>query len=241
MNSGNDSSSNSRASSQTHDHRWRVTDVFLVLVSYSFFLLVFLIIEARWLGAVDVVENRPWIHLFEELVDAAILSLLPILIVVKRYRVPLEEIGFSTSNIAKNICIGFATGVALWLVMSGIDLGITKLVGPSTSHPYLEMLDKAVSPSSRIAVLLSIVVLAPISEEIFFRGFVFTIFKRNYGRVAALIASATLFSIVHFDLLSFVQIFVAGFGLAILFDWTRSLVSPMLAHVTLNVFSVYFR
>jgi len=79
-----------------------------------------------------------------------------------------------------------------------------------------------------------IVVGAPISEEVFFRGYVFGCLEHLWGRHVALWSSAALFAAVHFYTIHFLPIFLLGYLLARLYETRRSLVTPIIAHATLN-------
>ena len=41
------------------------------------------------------------------------------------------------------------------------------------------------------------ILLAPVVEEMFFRGFLYPVFERSHGAVSAVLATSTLFSLVH--------------------------------------------
>lgn len=75
--------------------------------------------------------------------------------------------------------------------------------------------------------------IAPVSEEIFFRGFVF----RLYG----LFPSALLFALMHFGYASITQIFlafIAGIILAKAYENTENLFVPILIHLLVNSLSL---
>jgi len=77
-------------------------------------------------------------------------------------------------------------------------------------------------------------VLAPISEEVYFRGMVYTYFRGKLGAVGGLALSSILFASAHLDPASFIEVAVLGGCLAWLFEKTRSLNTAILAHFTVN-------
>jgi membrane protease YdiL (CAAX protease family) len=219
---------------------WNISHVLLVLALYALLLLLFfyaqIIVVGKLLAAGP--NGHPWRFLCEELVDASALSLLPIFFVIKVYKARLSEIGFSADNIGLNILLGVLTGACLYGIAVACEVSLKALFGIIDTHPYLVMLEQSQAVSERLVILFSVLVLDPISEEIYFRGFVYTIFTRAYGKIIGVIGSATLFSIVHFSFTSFLQIWIIGIGLALLFGRTKSLVTTISAHLTFNLFAV---
>jgi membrane protease YdiL (CAAX protease family) len=96
------------------------------------------------------------------------------------------------------------------------------------------------NPSIVIAVLavVMIVGLAPIAEELFFRGIVFNAWLREAGLVWAYVGSAALFAAIHLSLASLLPIFLLGLALAWVYRRTGSLLAPIVMHATVNGISV---
>ena len=92
-----------------------------------------------------------------------------------------------------------------------------------------------------LAVLLTFQALAfitPLSEEIFFRGFIFGGLKARLGPWGAVVASALVFSAFHFSLGAFIPIFITGFLLAWLYWRTGSLWAAIGAHAGQNAIAL---
>jgi len=87
-------------------------------------------------------------------------------------------------------------------------------------------------------VVLAIVVIAPIAEELFFRGIVFNAWLRETGRVPAYVGSAALFALIHLSLASLLPIFLLGLALAWVYERTGTLLAPIVMHATVNGISV---
>jgi ABC-2 type transport system permease protein len=77
------------------------------------------------------------------------------------------------------------------------------------------------------------VVAAPIFEEFIFRGLIYGGLRRSFGVWPATFASAAVFAIMH-PAISIVPVFVMGVSTALLYERTRGLLAPMLAHATYN-------
>jgi membrane protease YdiL (CAAX protease family) len=84
-----------------------------------------------------------------------------------------------------------------------------------------------------IAVLL-LVVVAPLAEEVVYRGVLLTALSTRWGALAGLVVSSAVFSAVHLSLVGFVPLFVAGALFGWLFMKSRSLRVAIAAHAAYN-------
>ncbi len=85
------------------------------------------------------------------------------------------------------------------------------------------------------------IVLGPVFEEIFFRGFCYSIFKKRFGALVAMVLSAAFFGAIHANTFAFWPIFILGLGLAYIYEKRKNLLSPIILHVTHNaIFIAYF-
>lgn len=82
--------------------------------------------------------------------------------------------------------------------------------------------------------ILSTVVLAPILEEVLFRGLVLESCRERFGRGAAVLISALLFGLVHGVPVQMVNAFVIGLILGYVYISTRSLLATILLHAINN-------
>jgi membrane protease YdiL (CAAX protease family) len=80
-----------------------------------------------------------------------------------------------------------------------------------------------------------IVVIAPVIEEIFFRGFLLNRWWRKYGIGKAIIFSSMAFAVLHVDIIGGM---VFGIVLSIIYVKTKSLIGPIVAHVSNNAIAV---
>ncbi|UYP43856.1 hypothetical protein NEF87_000141 [Candidatus Lokiarchaeum ossiferum] len=83
--------------------------------------------------------------------------------------------------------------------------------------------------------LLVIGFIAPISEEFFFRGFVYSSIRNKVGVSKGVFLSALIFGIVHLNLLQGFLAFLISIPLAYLYEKSKSLYVPIFLHVLSNV------
>lgn len=91
---------------------------------------------------------------------------------------------------------------------------------------------------------IMVAVIAPIAEEVFFRGMIYRALKNGVGIWAAAIISGLLFGAMHIDsldsdrLLQVVPLAILGISFALLYQWTGTLYSTIALHATNNSIAV---
>ena len=88
-----------------------------------------------------------------------------------------------------------------------------------------------------VFVAILVCVLAPIAEELFFRGFCFTALRRRLGMLPAAAATGIIFGAIHLggtEVEFVVPLMVFGFMLCLLYVWTKSIVPCIVLHALNN-------
>ena len=98
--------------------------------------------------------------------------------------------------------------------------------------------DIAFPGAAVILTFQAIALVTPLTEELFFRGFVFSGLTHRFGLVKAMLISAAFFSAFHVNVGVLVPVFVTGLLLAWLYHKTRSLWPCVLAHAGQNALAV---
>ena len=92
--------------------------------------------------------------------------------------------------------------------------------------------------------VIAIVLIAPVVEEITFRGFIMGGLRSRVGVGWAVVISSVIFALAHSlsvggsILLLGPSLFVAGLALALVYHWTRSLYPGMVLHASFNLAAV---
>jgi membrane protease YdiL (CAAX protease family) len=88
------------------------------------------------------------------------------------------------------------------------------------------------------AIAFSAVVIAPIAEEVLFRGFLYPVVKRYSERWFATLFTAMLFGVIHFNVMSLPLLVVMGVVLVVLYEITGSLWVTIACHAAFNAVSI---
>jgi ABC-2 type transport system permease protein len=108
--------------------------------------------------------------------------------------------------------------------------------------PLFENAQRTVLLGHEDASLLALlaIVMAPLFEEFIFRGLIFGGLRRSMGLSASVLTSAAIFAIVH-PPASVIPVFGLGVVTALIYERTKLLIGPMMAHAVYNACVVGFQ
>jgi membrane protease YdiL (CAAX protease family) len=133
---------------------------------------------------------------------------------------------------------GLGWGVVAWIGSTAMLVIAAWILEQLNMPPEAGTAELAIQRLEPWLIILAVVILAPIAEEIFFRGVVFNAWLREGGRAFAYIGSAALFAVIHVSLVSLVPIFFLGLALAWVYERTGNLLAAIAMHATVNGISV---
>jgi membrane protease YdiL (CAAX protease family) len=143
-----------------------------------------------------------------------------------------------TRAAVRSVLIGLGLAIPAWIAANVIGAAVSVLLDRLGMLPPEGVVTEAVTRADPTVLVLALVIVAPIAEEIFFRGIVFNAWEREYGPAVAVYGSAALFGVIHGSIVAFVPIFVLGIVLARLYRGTRSLPATMTLHAAFNAITV---
>ncbi len=211
---------------QTYSVPWSITDtwlgvVLLILLSIGMLAAVFLGANAQFLQNSGV--------LFLELI-----YVLPVALIFLWRRIHWKYLGFGKFTLN---AIGMGCGLLLGAYVIIIaHNALLSLFGISPQgDQIIEIFKQLESP---VWFFITGAVVAPIVEEIFFRGFLFQGFRQKYGWMPAVFLSSAIFGAAHLDPVSLIPTFVLGCVLAYVYHRSNSVWPGILFHAAINSFSL---
>ena len=190
---------------------------------------------------------------------AANVTVLPVAILVgvtvwfqvnrRFYQTPISlaaAFGFNRRNTGRCLLLGLATGLVLVLIAEELAWLTSQLIqslGDQAEPQKLVILiaeesSKKENTRTLIFFVVMAVAVAPVAEEILFRGILYPAVKQlGYPRVAA-IGTALLFALFHVNLLTFASLTAVALGLIALYEFTDNLLAPIIAHAIFNASNV---
>lgn len=211
---------------QTYSVPWSVGDtwlgvVLLILLSVGMLVAVLMGINAQFMQNIGI--------LFLELI-----YILPIVLIFLWRRIHWKYLGFGkfTLDVIRIGCGLLIGGYAIiYLHNVLLDFFGFSVQGEQIS----EIFDQLESP---VWFFITGAVIAPIVEEIFFRGFLFQGFRQKYGWMPAVFLSSAIFGAAHLDPVSLIPTFVLGCVLAYVYHRSNSVWPGILFHAAINSFSL---
>jgi len=134
--------------------------------------------------------------------------------------------------------VGRAIGLSLlvYLVFLGAQFALIAIFG----NPPDQELVTDIKQEKQTAVLVGFAVMtcvvAPVAEEIFFRGFMFRVFNAKLGPVWGTLLAGAIFGLVHAPnpVLGLIALAVLGGGLCVLYLRVQSIIPGMALHALNN-------
>lgn len=145
---------------------------------------------------------------------------------------------FPEPDPARAVRMGLGWGVVAWIGASLASAAVVAVLEALGLEIEPQAAEQALGLVEPWVAVLAIVILAPIAEELFFRGIVFNAYLRERGPRLAYIGSAALFAVIHLSIVALLPIFLLGLALAWVYDRTGSLLAPIVMHAVVNGISV---
>lgn len=133
------------------------------------------------------------------------------------------------------------------LAVAQIPLGILALQGatvwqsgPATNLEVGRALVASLTAPSGVALLVATVMVAPIVEEVLYRGYLLGSLTDRGWRVMAVLVSALLFVTLHFEPANLVASLCLGLGTGLCAVQSRSVVPGLIVHTASNAFGMWY-
>jgi membrane protease YdiL (CAAX protease family) len=154
-----------------------------------------------------------------------------------RWRAFIEVMGLRRFNVVRTI--PWIVGLMLLIIVVNVlySYAITTLHLPISTNSEVVLQESKFAPLTVYAILIGSVLVAPICEEIFFRGFVLPGLLHDLSPLWAILVSSALFAIAHTDLSSFIPLFTIGLCLGFLRWRTGSTWASISLHMLNNLLS----
>ncbi|GAB4526857.1 MAG: hypothetical protein Kow0063_01530 [Anaerolineae bacterium] len=207
---------------------WSVRDVWLGLLIFGILLAIIIPLAL-------VAQSRLWkldLGLIVSLGE--LLLLVPVwLLAVRKYRV-----GWGTLGLRSFKGEMLVLGCGLMLLSLAFNFVYALLLGLFGQRIQPDLVPVFEQLSSPWFLLIGGAIVAPIVEEIFFRGFVFAGLCPRYGWQRAALISSALFALIHFVPTSVIPIFILGCIFAYLYHRSGSIWPAVLMHAATNALAL---
>lgn len=206
---------------------WTVVDTWIGIILLALLNVGLLFIALQGSGT-ELVQSAALI-----LVQLAFL--LPLALIFVWKRIPVRHLGFGKFE-WNTLGLGCGLLIASYVFIIIHNVILMALGVDTQGEAIFRFFESLESP---VWFFFVGVVLAPIIEEIFFRGFVFQGFRQRYGWVRAMLLSSIVFAAAHLDLVAFLPTFILGCLLAYMFQRSNSVWPGVILHFLVNAFGLF--
>ena len=182
-------------------------------------------------GLLVVVQLGFWLFV----IGTILVSLL-----LRRMR-PAELFGFDRLGFTKVFLLGaglLLSALPLIFASSAVVSSLMHVNSQKDSQPIMQLFERAGEPAKRIPIIILAIVIAPLAEEFFFRGFLYGVLKRYAGALPALVFTGVAFALIHLHVPSLLPLFLLACVLTLAYELSGSLLVPMAMHALFNAITL---
>jgi membrane protease YdiL (CAAX protease family) len=210
---------------------WRSGQVVIAMVLIALIALVIAQVIV-WLSGQDNPALAAWLT---SLLVGVVILIIVWAVALRPYRASLSSLGLRPPEVPTPKWVGMTVGVLLLsLGATALYALLVRLAGTDILLPPEIPVD-IVFPGPGVALtFLALALWTPLTEEIFFRGFIFAGLISRWSAPGAMIISAIIFSVFHVSPGVLIPIFITGTLFAWLYRQSGSLWPSIIAHAGQN-------
>lgn len=226
---------------RSQSEQWNLLDVGKVLLIFVGLIMVARILRADFSAVTTVSQTAKTVVIM--LFVYGLLGFLVWYFAVGKYGGSLADLGFRSFDIKRGLNYAI-----LWLVIVRAGIIFYNIIAGALGTLFgAKLPQEVVSRVPRLfgygwsGIIIAVAVgalIAPVIEEVFFRGFLYPALRRQFGVFWAISLSSLVFGIFHLNVWLFVPTFLIGIVLAYLYEKENSLGPPIALHVANNLISI---
>ena len=154
-----------------------------------------------------------------------------------------EAFGFGRSSGWRCVAQALALSVVLLpvvMVLASVAADVLARLGlPSERQPAVKMLVEGPLGWRVVVYVMGAAILAPLAEEILFRGILYPALRRAWSPAPAVWVTSLLFACTHFNLMVLLPMTFLAVALTWIYERTSNLLVPILVHAFFNGANLY--
>lgn len=141
------------------------------------------------------------------------------------------------------IPIAIVTLFAMWFLMGGLALAgwnkwLEESLGIESMQEAVKVFQEVKDPLVIALMAVTAVIVAPLAEEVVFRGYLYPAAKRFCGPAGAIVFSSLVFAAAHGHVVALLPLFILAVVLCLIYEFTGSIWSCMAVHFLFNAATV---
>lgn len=168
------------------------------------------------------------------------LTMMGMVIAFMLRRLPPDEwLGLRWRGWPLVFAIAPVTVFVMWILMGALHLSgwnawLQEALGAEGLQESVRLLMETKDPLILILMAVAAVVVAPVAEEVVFRGYLYPAAKRFCGTAGAVIFSSLVFAAAHGNAMALLPLFILAVVLCGLYEATGSIWAPVSVHFLFN-------
>ena len=134
------------------------------------------------------------------------------------------------------VLLAVLIGIIYWY----LDHWLMSTIFNTNSEASIENWNQSNAKYHVLSVFFSAVILAPLFEELFFRGLIFNCILQRFNFVSAITISSLLFTLIHWSWPEFISLFFAGVIYALMTHKSNSVMTAVIAHIVHNLMTYFY-
>jgi membrane protease YdiL (CAAX protease family) len=154
-----------------------------------------------------------------------------------------DLLGLDDPRRRRAIALGSLVAIVVLPLILGVNYLCKQLfeaLGEAKEQPAMLILQIADTIPRQIAFAFTTLIVAPITEEILFRGIAYKALRDRYSPALAVVLSSILFGLIHVNLVTLLPLTLFGAVLAVLYERTGNLLAPITAHSLFNAINLFY-
>lgn len=194
------------------------------------------------------VQNAVTLLFVGGLVMYALLMAMTFYSVVVRHKSPVSTLGLRWRKVGSSIGLGLLGAYGAYYIAGFIIRPLTPIL-TKIERKHVDTINVAlqktaqegINPYVIIMLVVALVILAPLCEEIFFRGYLYPTIRRKTNVYLAVAVGGLLFGLAHLDiallnLAGLIARTLFGAAMCYLYERQKTLVGPIAGHAFINGF-----
>ncbi len=141
------------------------------------------------------------------------------------------------------IVIAPVTVLFMWFVLfatffTGWNSWLQETLGIEGMQESVKLLQEAKDPAVVILMTMAAVIVAPLAEEVVFRGYLYPAAKRFCGPAGAMLFSSLVFAAAHGNAVALFPLFILAVLLCLIYEFTGSIWATISVHFLFNAATV---
>ena len=155
-------------------------------------------------------------------------------IFLRLIRRPFSDLGL-VKPLKRFVVLGLVVGILLFVSIGLLGNILTHLFGTPAPQSFTVAVKGVSYPWEFVLLTLLGGIVAPLKEELLFRGLIYPPLRKALGRGKGMLLTGLFFAILHFDIVRFLPLLIGGVVLAWLYERSASIWPAVVAHGTWNI------